>query len=70
MLPFRVVVRLLVIESLCARVRNQVRSGLAMLGIAVAVAIVALRTEQAGQSLGSAWRSAVISAPWPPLLRR
>src|SRR5712672_3392035 len=39
-MPLRVVIRLMVIESLRALVRNKVRSGLAMLGIAVAVAIV------------------------------
>ena len=39
-MPLRVVIRLLVIESLRALARNKVRSGLAMLGVAVAVAIV------------------------------
>ena len=39
-MPLRVVIRLMVIESLRALARNKVRSGLAMLGIAVAVAIV------------------------------
>jgi len=39
-MPLRVVIRLLVIESLRSLARNKVRSGLAMLGIAVAVAIV------------------------------
>jgi putative ABC transport system permease protein len=39
-MPLRVVLRLMVIESLRALARNKVRSGLAMLGIAVAVAIV------------------------------
>src|SRR3954471_19301669 len=39
-MPLRVVARLLIIESLRSLARNAVRSGLAMLGIAVAVAIV------------------------------
>ena len=39
-MPLRVVIRLMVVESLRALARNKVRSGLAMLGIAVAVAIV------------------------------
>ncbi|HEX8108057.1 MAG TPA: ABC transporter permease, partial [Kofleriaceae bacterium] len=39
-MPLRVVIRLMVLESLRALARNKVRSGLAMLGIAVAVAIV------------------------------
>jgi putative ABC transport system permease protein len=39
-MPLRVVVRLMIIEAVRALSRNRVRSGLAMLGIAVAVAIV------------------------------
>ena len=39
-MQFRVVVRLMVVEAVRALARNRVRSGLAMLGIAVAVAIV------------------------------
>jgi putative ABC transport system permease protein len=39
-MPLRVVVRLLLVESMRSLARNTVRSGLAMLGIAVAVAIV------------------------------
>src|SRR5215470_6408810 len=39
-MPLRVVLRLIVNESLRSLARNTVRSGLAMLGIAVAVAIV------------------------------
>src|SRR3954471_399363 len=39
-MPLRVVIRLMIVEAIRSLSRNLVRSGLAMLGIAVAVAIV------------------------------